>query len=151
MFYYKFNLLHENFVWYGSKICKKKHLLSPQWLRNVKAKKYPLWRIDTLFSKTKYNDICFLENGGWHFTNIKTPENIDFKMKNFLHHLEYEESGLRIEDVKKIVEEKKVFYDHSADKKEIKWNASIKLVRAPEEILPNYVNDNKDRLKEWID
>ena len=56
-----------------------------------------------------------------------------------------------IEDVKKIVEEKKVFYDHSADKKEIKWNASIKLVRAPEEILPNYVNDNKDRLKEWID
>ena len=28
-----------------------------------------------------------------------------FKMKNFLHHLEYEESGLRIEDVKKIVEE----------------------------------------------
>ena len=151
MFYYKFNLLHENFVWYGSKICKKKHLLSPQWLRNVKAKKYPLWRIDTLFSKTKYNDICFLENGGWHFTNIKTPENIDFKMKNFLHHLEYEESGLRIEDVKKIVEEKKVFYDHSADKKEMKWNASIKLVRAPEEILPNYVNDNKDRLKEWID
>ena len=29
----------------------------------------------------------------------------------------------------------------------MKWNASIKLVRAPEEILPNYVNDNKDRLK----
>ena len=151
MFYYKFNLLHENFVWYGSKICKKKHLLSPQWLRNVKAKKYPLWRVDILFSKTKYNDICFLENGGWHFTNIKTPENIDFKMKNFLHHLEYEESGLRIEDVKKIIEEKKVFYDHSADKKEKKWNASIKLVRAREEILPSYVNRNKDSLKEWID
>ena len=51
----------------------------------------------------------FLENGGWHFTNIKTPENIDFKMKNFLHHLEYEESGLKIEDVKKIIEEKKFF------------------------------------------
>ena len=49
---------------------------------------------DIFFSKTKYNDICFLENGGWHFTNMKTPEKIDFKMKNFLHHLEYEESGL---------------------------------------------------------
>ena len=151
MFYYKFNLLHENFVWYGSKICKKKHLLSPQWLRNVKAKKYPLWRVDILFSKTKYNDICFLENGGWHFTNIKTPENIDFKMKNFLHHLEYEESGLKIEDVKKIINEKKVFYDHSADKREKKWNASIKLVRAHDKILPSYVNNNKDILKEWID
>ena len=39
-------------------------------------------------------------------------------MKNFLHHLEYEESGLNIEDVAKIVKEGKVFYNHSADKKE---------------------------------
>ncbi len=24
MFYYKFNLIHPNFIWYGSKVCKKK-------------------------------------------------------------------------------------------------------------------------------
>ena len=112
MFYYKLNLLHKNFKWYGSKITKKKHLLSPQWLRNIKSKKYPLWRIDILFSKTKYNDINFVKEGGWHFTNIKSAEKIDFKMKNFLHHLEYEESGLGVEDVKKIISEKKIFYNH---------------------------------------
>ena len=53
MFYYKFNLLLDNMNWCGSKSCKKKDLLSPQWLREVKDKKYPLWRIDTLFSKKK--------------------------------------------------------------------------------------------------
>ena len=51
MFYYKLNLLYENSFWYGTKACKKKYLVSPQWLRNIKAKKYSRWRFDLLFSK----------------------------------------------------------------------------------------------------
>ena len=51
MFYYKLNLIYPNFIWVGSKICKKKHLINPQWLRNVKSKIYPYWRLDTYFSK----------------------------------------------------------------------------------------------------
>ena len=51
MFYYKLNLIHQDFIWYGSKIVKKKHLISPQWLRNIKSKKYPLWRFDIIFSR----------------------------------------------------------------------------------------------------
>ncbi len=151
MYYYKLNLVHPNFKWYGSKICKKKHLLNPQWLRNIKAKKYPLWRLDILFSKTKYNDLCFIKDGGWHFTNIKSPEKIDFKMKNFLHHLEYEESGISVEDVRKIVNEKKVFYDHSADKKQKKWSASTQLIREDDILLPEYIKLNKDKFKIWLD
>ena len=151
MFYYKLNLVHPNFIWYGSKICKKKYLKSPQWLRNIKSKKYPKWRIDAFFSNTKYNDIDFVKNGGWHFTNIKTPEKIDFKMKNFLHHLEYEESGLNIEDVTKIVKEGKVFYNHSADKKEKKWNTSTKLLKIEDNLLPDYIVKNKKKFSEWLD
>jgi len=47
MFMYKINFLNidEN-NWHGSKICLKKNLKSPQWLRNLKFKKYPFWRID---------------------------------------------------------------------------------------------------------
>jgi len=41
--YYKFNLIYSDVTWFGSKACKKKHFISPQWLRNVKHKKYPLW------------------------------------------------------------------------------------------------------------
>ena len=151
MFYYKLNLIHKNFLWYGSKISKKKHLISPQWLRNIKSKKYPLWRIDILLSKTKYNDIDFIKNGGWHFTNVKSAEEIDYKMKNFLHHLEYEESGLGVDDVKKIISDKKVFYDHKADKTEKKWNAAVQLEKENDSNLPEYIISNKLKFKEWLD
>ena len=59
----------------------KKKLKSPQWLRNIKNKKYPIWRIDTLFSKKKYINIEFVNDGGWHFTNMKSPEEIFSKVK----------------------------------------------------------------------
>ena len=54
MFYYKLNLLYEEFKWFGSKAIKKKNFISPQWLRNIKSRKYSKWRLDTLFSKKKY-------------------------------------------------------------------------------------------------
>ena len=151
MFYYKLNLFHPDLLWYGSKICKKKHLISPQWLRNIKPKKYPFWRFDTFFSKTKYKDISFLKDGGWHFTNIKSPEQIDYKMKNFLHHLEYEESGISVKDLKRIISERRVFYDHKADKKSQKWSASIKLKKELDAFLPDYINLNKDKFKNWLE
>ena len=151
MYYYKLNLVYPNFIWYGSKVCKKKDLYNPQWLRNVKSKKYPSWRLDILFSKTKYNKIKIIKDGGWHFSNIKNPEMINLKMKNFLHHLEYEESGLGVEDVKKIVSEKKVFYDHSADKKSKKWKVATKLIKEDYKSLPDYISLNKSKFKDWLD
>ena len=151
MFYYKLNLIHKNFIWYGSKIVKKKHLINPQWLRNIKSKKYPFWRLDIFFSKTKYNSVNFIKDGGWHFTNIKSAEKIDFKMKNFLHHLEYEESGLDVKDVEKIIAEKKVFYDHKADKRKKKWNAQIYLEKESDQYLPGYILKNKIKFKDWLD
>ena len=89
MFYYKFNLKHPTLTWVGSKACKKKDLISPQSIRNIKSKIYPLWRLDVYFSKDKYFNLNFVDNGGWHFTNLKTPEDIHFKLSNFLHHHEY--------------------------------------------------------------
>ena len=81
-------------------------------------------RIDTIFSKKKYSNINFIKDGGWHFTNIKKPEDLDYKMKSFLHHLEYEESGLDAKKLKRIIDEKEVMYDHSADQRKI--NGTLK-------------------------
>jgi beta-1,4-mannosyl-glycoprotein beta-1,4-N-acetylglucosaminyltransferase len=53
MLYYKFNLQLPELIWTGTKACKKKDLESPQWLRKVKDRKYPFYRIDTYFSKKK--------------------------------------------------------------------------------------------------
>ena len=50
MFYYKFNFIYDDFVW-RLKAVLKKNFISPQWLRNIKAKNYPKWRIDTFFLK----------------------------------------------------------------------------------------------------
>ena len=49
IFYYKFNRYLKNFTWFGTKACRKKNLKSPQWLRNIKYKKYSFYRIDTFF------------------------------------------------------------------------------------------------------
>ena len=151
MFYYKFNLHYPEFVWIGSKICKKKHLLNPQWLRNIKSKKYPIWRLDALFSHKKYYDVGFVENGGWHFTNIKNAEQIDFKMRHFLHHLEYEESGMKVEDIKKSILEKKIIYNYFADSKSVKQSQAGTLKKIELNQLPNYIIDNTNKFSEWID
>ena len=68
-------------VWSGTKGCKKKNFKNPQWLRNIKDKKYPIYRLDTFFSEKKYINLKFIDNGGWHFSNIKTPEEIEHKLK----------------------------------------------------------------------
>ena len=76
-FYYKFNLQSKNNpYWLGSKICLKKYLKSPQWLRDLKFKKRSLWRLD----KFRLNNI--IENGGWHFCNLKKPESLLYKYEN---------------------------------------------------------------------
>ena len=64
MFYYKYNLKLPNFKWTGTKAVKKRNLISPQWLRNVKDRKYPFYRLDTMFSDKKYSNIKVVNDGG---------------------------------------------------------------------------------------
>ena len=151
MFFYKFNLLYEKIAWYGSRVCKKKYLISPQWLRDTKHKKYPLWRIDIMFSKTKYNSIHHVENGGWHFTNIKTPEDIKNKFSNFLHHQEFEASGLQLNDIKEMVNMKKVIYDHSVDQRGYKWKGDASLKKVSLSEMPNYLSENYKKYSDWLE
>ena len=76
-FNYKLNLLSsKNPDWIGTRICLNKYLNSPQWLRELKFKKRPFWRID----KWRLNNI--IENGGWHFCNLKSPEELLYKYQN---------------------------------------------------------------------
>ncbi len=151
MFYYKFNLLYEDFPWYGSKGCFKKILKNPQWLRDVKTKKYSFWRLDTIFSKRKYRNINFLENGGWHFTNVKSPRDIYKKMQTFLHNVDFKESNLGLKDIEKMVQENKIGYDHSADQRTVnKWNSNRILKKVDDNFLPDYLVNNKEKYKKWL-
>ena len=149
--YYKLNLLYDNFLWHGTKAIKNKNFLSPQWLRNIKGKNYPQWRVDTFFSKKKYSNLKFVKNGGWHFTCLKTPEQLEKKLLNYAHHYEFQTSGLKIEDIKKFISEKRIIYDYKADQKKYKWSGKSSLKRLENEFLPNFVANNLDKYSDWLD
>ena len=151
MFYYKFNLLYPSTPWFGSKACQKKNFISPQWLRNTRQKKYPFWRIDTFFSNKKYIDISIINDGGWHFTNIKLPEDIQKKLLNYTHHYEFESSGINLVDLKKIVNEKKILYDHSQDQTGYKWGSKKTLSTVKLIEMPEYLRKNFKKYSSWLD
>jgi len=151
MFYYKFNLRLPNLIWAGTKGCLKKNLVNPQWLRNIKDRKYSFFRIDTLFSKKKYTDIKIIDDGGWHFSNIKTPKEIEHKLRSYLHHREFDEQPLSIEEIDTIIKNKQAIYDLKVDKTVNKIGNGSMLERFEINRLPKYIQINQNNLKEWID
>ena len=150
-FYYKFDLFIPNFIWYGTKAIKKKDFISPQWARNIKCKKYSKYRIDIIFSKIKYNNIQIIKNGGWHFSNIKSPEEIELKYKSYLHHHEFEKSSMNLDAIKKIIKNKRAIYDLSVDKKYNKIGTGAYLKNFDISLLPKFILKNKSKLNYWFD
>ena len=151
MFYYKFNLHLPNLIWTGTKACKKRNLLNPQWLRNIKDRKYPFFRVDTLFSKTKYQDVKYIKDGGWHFTNIKNAEEIKHKLKSYLHHREFDVSPLTVNQIDEIIKNKKAIYNLNVDQRVSKIGNGNQLKKFELNKLPKYIQINKNNFKEWID
>jgi len=151
MFYYKFNLCLPNFKWTGTKACRKKDLISPQWLRNIKEKKYPFFRLDTFFSDKKYTDIKIVNDGGWHFSNIKTAKAIEHKLKSYLHHKEFDDVPLSIKEIDQLVQNKKAIYDLKVDKRVNKIGNGVALEKFEISKLPNHIISNQKKFKDWID
>ena len=141
-FYYKLNLQSLNHpYWYGSRICVKKFLKSPQWLRSLKFKKRPFWRMD----KFRLNNI--IEDGGWHFCNLKNPEELLYKYQNlcetndpYIFKEKIDEKYLEIEEISKRIEngEDIIGRDDSFKKVDINYK------------FPNYILQNKIKYKDWI-
>ena len=151
MFYYKYNLVLPNFKWTGTKATKKKNLVSPQWLRNVKDRKYPFYRIDTFFSDKKYIDIKIIDDGGWHFSNIKSPEMIEHKLRSYLHHREFDQVSLSIEEINELVKKKQAIYDLRVDKRVNKVGNGVILENFEMKKLPSHIKDNPDKYNSWLD
>ena len=151
MFYYKFNLKLPNLIWTGTKACRKKNLVNPQWLRNIKDRKYPFFRIDTFFSNTKYTSVKIINDGGWHFSNIKTPKEIEFKLRSYLHHRDFDLNPLSVEQINEIIKNKQAIYDLKVDKTVNKIGNGSILEKFEFSKLPEYIVTNKDKFLDWID
>jgi len=151
LFYYKFNLLCDRVDWFGTKGCKKKNLISFEWLRQIKTKKYPFFRIDTFFSNTKYTNVKIIEDGGWHFTRVQTPEDIHAKELNAEHHDEYRLAKKDSSRVADLVKRKTIDYDHKADSNEFKFSREFKLKTLPLNRMPLFLQKNVDKYSKWFD
>ena len=131
----KLNLLNiTDEYWMGTKICQKKYLKSPQWLRDIKTKKRPFWK----FYKPKEPQLIF--NGGWHFSFLKKPKDIARKIKAYSHQ-EFNKDDF--------VDEKKIEERIINGKDLFNRNFKYKKIEI-DESFPKYILDNKPMFKEWI-
>ena len=151
LFYYKFNLFCDRYDWHGTKGCKKKDLIDFEWLRNIKTKKYNFYRFDTIFSKTKYTDVKIINDGGWHFSQLKKIDDIYSKLTNSEDHQEFKDTGKKISDIEDLVNRKVILYDHKAKSSDFKFGKEFKLETIGLEEMPDYIKKNKDQFREWID
>jgi beta-1,4-mannosyl-glycoprotein beta-1,4-N-acetylglucosaminyltransferase len=151
LFYYKFNLLCDRIFWYGTRAVRKKNLINFEWIRQIKPKEYPFFRADVYFKKDKYINIKILDNGGWHFTRVQTPEEIHKKELDAEHHDEYRAEKKDVARIQDLISRRSIDHDHLADKKVSKYGKEFKLKLYEFEDLPDFIKKNKDKYKNYLD
>ncbi len=151
LFYYKFNLFCDLVDWYGTKGCAKKNLISFEWLRQIKPKKYSFLRFDTIFSKKKYKNVKIIDDGGWHFTRILSPKDIHSKELNAEHHDEYRLSKKDVPRIAELIRRKIINYDFEAKSNENKFSKEFKLKTLPLNHMPLFLQQNVKKYNEWFD
>ena len=131
---YKFNLKNITFPnWYGTRMCKKKDLKSPQWLRDQKIKNYSFIK----FYKIKWN---IIQCGGWHFSYMMKPNEISQKIKSF-GHAEYNlEQYTNVKTIEEKISKGKDLFEREQYYKKVKLDNSF----------PKIIFENKYYFNEWI-
>ena len=132
-FCYKLNLFNpaEN-NWIGTRGCEYRYLTSPQKLRFMKFKKYPIWRIDKV-------NLQLISDGGWHFSYLMDPEKISEKIMSFSHG---EDNTLENTELSKI-REKLIRLNHPTK------NHKLEKV-VIDKTYPEYIYKNEFKFKKWI-
>ena len=102
------------------------------------------------FSKLKYTNVIFVNEGGWHFSYLNTPELIEQKLKSYTHHREYELNPIGIENIEKRIKNRESVYNLSSDKKMNQFSKGVKLEIMSLNELPRYISDNKTKYEKWL-
>lgn len=131
-FYYKFNLTFLNQNWYGSRICVKKFLKSPQWLRNQKIKKKFMGMFD--------RGIKIIKNGGWHFSYLKSPAQIRKKIESFAHSEYNKDEYKNLKNIENCIKNRTDLYDRKSNLEKISITNE----------LPTYLLENQEKYSNWI-
>ena len=137
-FKYKFNLFSPSQSPYqGSRIIKRKYLkgkITPQWLRYQYTKRIKFWQLHRYITNpTVIND------GGWHFSFVISPEKIKEKMMAYGHGELNTKKFTDIEYIKHRIDNHKDIFSENALEK-------VKL----DETFPKYIINNKDRFFKFM-
>ncbi len=131
----KLNLINKTEPkWYGTRMCRKKDLKSPQWLREIKVRKLPFYK----FFKPKFDK--FIQEGGWHFSSVKTPEGIFKKLNSYAEQQFNNKKFKDLEVIKKKIEKKRDLFDR---------NHKFEIVKLDDN-FPKYINENQQKFKDFI-
>ena len=138
MYCYKFNLFNQyESPWEGTRVCKKKNLISIDYMRqqikrnNLSA---PFWK----FYKEK--NIQIIENAGWHFNSLSSPEEISKKLKTFAHSEFSSEKFSSIDVIKEKMIKGIDLFERGHKYEFVKINDSY----------PDYLIQNINKFKEFI-
>ena len=70
---------------------------------------------------------------------------------NFLHHQDFEQSGLKLNNIKDMIKNKKILYDLSVDRANYKWSGTKELGKVDLSEMPSYLIDNHKKYSSWFD
>ena len=136
-FVYKINLSNPfEEPWEGTRICKKKNLLSIDFLRqkilSKNIKKF--WRFD------KERNIELIQNGGWHFNNLFNAKEISIKLKTFAHEEFNKDKFTDVNIIQKKIDQKIDLFDRGNKYKKVELDNSF----------PDYIINNKEIFKDFL-
>ena len=139
LFYYKLNIKEVGFGnnWEGTRGCLKKNLKSIDYMRQKVLKKnlrYGFWRID------KEKNFQILKNGGWHFSYLLTPIEIQRKIKTFAHNELNKKKYTNLNNIKTSIKNLKDLFHRKAKFKKVKIDYRF----------PKYIFKNRKKLNRWI-
>jgi hypothetical protein len=96
--------------------------------------------------------VKIINTGGWHFSQLMNPKQIQYKFLNDEHHDEYELNQIKYKKIEDMIKKKYITYNHYVDKKQIKkkWNNKIYLEKIDLNRLPFYIKNNLKKYNNWI-
>ena len=96
-------------------------------------------------------DVKIVNDGGWHFSQLKKIDDIYAKLTNSEDHQEFKEAGKKISDIEDLVKRKVILYDHKAKSSKFKFGQEFKLETISLENMPKYIQNNKKQFKDWLE
>ena len=139
LYFYKFNLQTNDLLcnWEGTKGCLKKNLKSIDFMRHKVKKKninYNIFRFD------KEKSIQVIDNAGWHFSYLLTPEQIQRKIKTFAHTEFNHDQFYNLKNINDSVKNGVDLFGRNMKFKKVNLDNSY----------PEYILNNQDKYKQWI-